>query len=378
MLPILDRYVMVHYLQSFIVCFVSLAGLYIVIDALTHLDQFMAHAGEQGGLLAVLSKYYGYRSVAFFDRMSAIFALAAAIFTVLWLQRHNELTAILAAGIPKLRILKPILIASLVVAILAAINRESILPRLRGELLRGVNDLSDSNQHALYPCIDAQTGILLGGEGTFVAKRAIDRPRFVLPPNLAERGTQIVADQAIYQPSKAGRPAGYLLIGVSEPNGLTALPSIHHRDQPIVLTPHDTPWLKEGQAFVASGVSYEHLAAGGTWQDYASITELIRHARSPSIDVAADVLIAVHARFLRPFLDMTLLFVGLPIVLARGGRNVYLSVGLCLGVIAAFLGIMVVCQFLGASHWTSPALAAWLPLILFGPAAVALRGSLIS
>lgn len=378
MLRILDRYILVHYVQTFVICFVSLVGLYVVTDGLTHLDQFIAHADEHGGLLGLLTRYYGYRSIAFFDSTSAILALIAAIFTVLWLRRHHEMTAILSAGVPKIRILAPILIPALAIGLLAAANRECLLPRVRGELLRDATELGASDRRSLQPRIDAQTGIIVDGEAIVVATRRIERPRFMLPQELSDQGPQILAKWAAYQPPKADRPGGYLLSGVEEPNGLCAAPSLRQRETSVVLTPRDAPWLKEDQVFVVSGVPFEHLAAGGAWHDYASTVELIRYARSPSVDVAAGVQMTVHSRFLRPLLDATLLFVGLPIILSRGGRNVFLSIGLCLTIVAIFLGALVVCQFLGANSWTSPALAAWLPLLIFAPVAVALRGALTS
>jgi lipopolysaccharide export system permease protein len=378
MLRILDRYVLFYYVQTLVICFVSLTGLYVVIDTLTHLDQFTAHADAHGGLLPLLARYYGYRTLDFFERTSAILALIAAIFTVLWLRKHNELTAILAAGIPKLRVLKPVLIASLLVAFVAALNRECILPQVRGELMQDADDLGAGATRELQPCIDAQTGILLGGETTVVTDRSIQNPQFVLPKQLAEHGTRIVGQRGVYQPPSDERPGGYLLSGVSEPRAPASLASVRLEDMPVIITASDAAWLTEDQVFIVSGISFEHLAAGDAWHDYASTAELLRHARSPSVDVAANAHVAVHSRFLRPFLDVTLLFIGLPIVLAWGGRNVFFSIGLCLAVVAAFLAGLVICQFLGESSWTSPALAAWLPLIIFAPAAVALRGAFTS
>ena len=75
--------------------------MYIVIDTFNNLEEFLSYADRQGSLLAVLSEYYGARVLSFFDRISGLLALMAAIFTVTWFQRTNELTAVTAAGIPK-------------------------------------------------------------------------------------------------------------------------------------------------------------------------------------------------------------------------------------------------------------------------------------
>ena len=107
---IIDRYMLRQFLQVLVICFLSLAGLYIVIDAFGHLDHFVDYADAHGNLLSTMGEFYAYRSLAFFDWMSGILALVAAMFTVTWIQRHHEMTALMAAGIPRLRVLRPVLV----------------------------------------------------------------------------------------------------------------------------------------------------------------------------------------------------------------------------------------------------------------------------
>jgi lipopolysaccharide export system permease protein len=71
-------------------------------------------------------------------------------------------------------------------------------------------------------------------------------------------------------------------------------------------------------------------------------------------------------------LDITLVFLGLPLVLSRSNRNVFLAIGMCLLLVAAFSLVVLGCRYLGAGYWFEPSLAAWLPLMIFVPCAVAL------
>ena len=80
-----------------------------------------------------MGPHYFYHSILFFDRTAGLFALVAAMFTVSWIQRHNEMTALMAAGISRVRVVKPVIIAAVVVAVFAAANRELVIPRLRDE-----------------------------------------------------------------------------------------------------------------------------------------------------------------------------------------------------------------------------------------------------
>jgi lipopolysaccharide export system permease protein len=69
---------------------------------------------------------------------------------------------------------------------------------------------------------------------------------------------------------------------------------------------------------------------------------------------------------------MSLLFLGLPLVLSREVRNIFLAIGRCGVIVIAFMVTVMVCHSLGRSHWIEPARAAWLPLFIFVPGAVAM------
>jgi lipopolysaccharide export system permease protein len=57
------------------------------------------------------------------------------------------------------------------------------------------------------------------------------------------------------------------------------------------------------------------------------------------------------------------------VILRDQNRNVFLSTGLCLGLCALLFATIFACKFLGDYDYLSPALAAWLPVLLFAPAA---------
>ena len=79
--------------------------------------------------------------------------------------------------------------------------------------------------------------------------------------------------------------------------------------------------------------------------------------------------VTVHKRLTQPFLDMTLLLLGLPFVVSRSNRNMFVAVGICMVVVTAFMLVVFGCQSLGAGGWIRPVLASWIPLVLFAPIA---------
>jgi hypothetical protein len=143
-------------------------------------------------------------------------------------------------------------------------------------------------------------------------------------------------------------------------------------DGPVLLyTRPDAPWLEEGQVFWPSDVDFDQLAAGPSWRHFASTAELVDYVKRPARDVPTSTYVTLHGRLVRPILDFGLAVIGLPLVLSRRGRSPFLAVGLAMGVVAGFLLVALTCEFLGNSGWIGPSLAAWLPLFVFVPLAVA-------
>jgi lipopolysaccharide export system permease protein len=373
---ILDRYLLRQFLQIFLICFLSLMGLYVVIDAFGHLDQFSAQGAKEGSLVAVIARYYAYHSLSFFDRTSGILAMIAAMFTVTWLQRYQELTAIMAAGVSKTRIIKPLLLASAAVSLLGIADRELVIPRCRDEVARDPKDLGGAAARDLEPRYDSQSDILVGGEKIILAERKIVKPAFVLPPELSRYGKQIAATEAIGLDGDADHPAGFLLSGVRTPQDLASKESLRLGDAPVVVTPRDARWLEKDQVFVVSQMPFAMLAGGSSWRNHASVSELIAQLNHPTTDLGPEVRVAVHSRIAQPLADGTLLMLGVPLMMSRRNRNVFLTIGICVGVATAFTLVGLACQSLGGLGVLSPTLAAWAPLLVFVPVAAALSCNL--
>ena len=371
---ILNRYLLRQFLQVFAICFLSLTGLYIVIDAFGHLDHFSSHAEKGGGsLFGIMGTYYAYHSLAFFDGTSGILAMISAMFTVAWLQRHQEMTAIMAAGISKMRILKPLLFAAAGVSLLGVANRELLIPipSVRDQLTRDTKDLGGDAARDLEARLDSSE-ILIGGDKVVLGERKIIRPAFVMPRELSRFGKQLTAGEASYIDANDVHPAGFVLTAVITPARVDQLSSLVVDERPVIITPKDAPWLGQGELFVASDLPFPMLASGSNWRRYASVGELINELNSPSTNLGADVRVAVHSRMVQPLMDGTLLMLGLPLMLSRRNRNVFLSISICLGVATAFTLVALSCQSLGGLSVLRPSLAAWLPLMMFVPVAAAM------
>jgi lipopolysaccharide export system permease protein len=325
----------------------------------------------------VVVEYYSARLPWFFDRASGLLALLAAMFAVTWLQRTNELTALMAAGIPTRRIVRPLIVAAVFVSLLAAANRELVIPAVRDKLVRNAQDWLGDTPRGVDSVRDNRTDILLGGRAAYANEQRIEEARFTLDRRLGAFGRTLEAKNAYYRPPEGNRPGGYLLDAVTEPPRIDEVASVIFAGQPVILTPHDTPHdtlsLEPGQCFVVSDVTFSDLVGGQRWREYSSASELVEGLRNPSLDFGLQTRVTMHARFVQPFLDMSLFMLGLPLVLSKQNRNLFVGIGLGVVVVILYFGIVFCSQGMGASGFLlTPAQAAWCPLIILAPAAAAL------
>ncbi len=371
----IDRYIFVEFVRVFCICFVTFLGIFVVADFVNHFDELVRHAKSHGGMGQVLWEYYGAKVPWFFDFIGRIVGLVAAVFAATSLQRNNEMAAMMAAGISRWRIVKPLVFAVGLVAVLGVLNRELLIPKLGERIFADARNLAGDKSEEIHPQYDHATGIFMEGESIVTATKAITKPTFHLPNDLAPRGTVIVAEEAMRIPREGNRPAGFLMSGVDkEKTGINQ--TVVKNETLVVAHPSDVEWLKEDQLYVVTDLPFDQLRSNGNWKQCASTLNLINVARNDSLDTGADVSVAIHSRILQPVVDMLLLFLGLPVVLSRESRNAFIAVGSCMLVVTVFVVSVLGLQSLGSSYLIAPSLAAWLPVLIFVPIAFLMSGPL--
>src|SRR5437588_2452181 len=130
MLTLMDRQLIVSYVKAYLICLVSMMGLFIVVDLFTNLDNFTEGKDGFEQVLEHILKYYGMKTMQIFDRLCEAIVLLAAMFTVALLQRNNELLPMLSAGVSTRRVVRPVLVAAFLMLGLSIVNQEFMLPRI--------------------------------------------------------------------------------------------------------------------------------------------------------------------------------------------------------------------------------------------------------
>jgi len=359
MFTIFDRQMMLSYFKAYVFCLISLMGLFIIIDLFLNLEDFMSHRKEFFDLVQFLGTYYGYKSFQIFDRLCEAVVLLAGMFTVAWMQRNNELLPLLSAGVSTRRAVRPVLLCACAMMGLVAVNQEFGMPRIDIWMLENRRNIDGAKETDVRGCHDS-TGIYLSGSTAVKKEKLIKKFHAVIPAHISGNALVLIqAKEAFYIPEKEGdqRSGGWLLKQVKDANLL-----VWPKDREDILRP-----LEDGSYFLKTrDVDIDTLTRVKNWHLYLPTWRLILEINRPNASQNAYLAIAFHQRLTRPAVGMILILLGLSVILRDQNRNIFISAGLCLMLVGVFFATIFACQYLG-KETLSPALAAWLPVFIFGP-----------
>jgi|694.fasta_scaffold09299_4 lipopolysaccharide export system permease protein len=368
----IDRYLLFLYIRVFLICFITLSGLLIIAQVFTNLDEFIQYGRNRGNFFLALAEYYSPYLLSIYDRTCGLLTLLSTMFVIAWLYRTNELTALLAAGISKSRIVRPVIVMSAIAILGAACSRELLIPKWSAMLSKNPQDLQGTERLVpMRPTEDVAMGILIAGRNLITNTQSIQNPIFKFYGPASAVTSQLSGTNATYLPADDKHGQGFRIDGVGTNTAIAGKPSVRQDGTDYLLLPSDTPWLTADQCFVPSKVEYDMLR-GGTARQFASTPDLIWRLKNQSDYYGEDLKLMVHSRFLQPLLDFTQLLLGLPLILSTRNRNVVQLIVACVATFGLFFAVSMALGSLGTSGTLiTPAIAAWAPLLIFGPIAYA-------
>jgi lipopolysaccharide export system permease protein len=391
---ILDQQRYWAFIKAYFICFTALVGLYVVIDAFANIDEF-SEVATGAELFKVMGRYYLVHMSSYYNQLCGVISMMAAIFTVTWMQKNNELLAMLSAGISTQRVIRPVLISAVIVSALAVANQEFIIPAVAEELQKPPDD--DGNRKLKVSSKQDSNDLMIHGAYAYRAQRTIIPFNLIFLEDRFGAQLTVFASQGTYIPENDRRcphKGGWILRNVqfTPPDAplteqmrkvfveITAdqlakyprpmIPPIDEgpkgaKIEPVPITPGPTYFLRTDATFTA-------VSRNAQWYQYASTYDLTRALNDPiSASQKVEIAVFLHGRMVRPFMSLCLMIVSLPLVLGGEGRNMFINLGLSLAASGVFYGLTFMCQYLGANYVLSPEMSAWLPLFIFATVGVA-------
>jgi lipopolysaccharide export system permease protein len=357
MTKLLDRLLIFSYVKAYVICLVSMLGLYIVVDLFMNLEDF---AQNQTGLLSVLlqiGRYYGVRVTQIFDRLCEAIVLLAATFTVAWIQRNNEILPLLSAGVSTRRVVRPVLLSASVLLGLSVVNQECVIPRVGSALLQSRDDPEGKRDVVVQGAFEP-TGIHIEGLTASRADLTVREFNCVIPETITQGNLiNLHAKEGRYIPRGPGPRTGGWLLTDAQP---AQLPDWARAEM--------LEAIDDGKYFLKTqDVDFDGLVRPRNWFLFASTGRLYQELQRADSSRLAGMAVVFHMRLTRPILGLFLVFMGLSVILRDQNRNVFISAGLCLLLCGLFFATSFLCKHLGDNEFLSPALAAWMPVLIFGP-----------
>ncbi|MBL8877708.1 MAG: LptF/LptG family permease [Phycisphaerales bacterium] len=355
-MTILDRYVVSTFLSSFLILLGVGAGLFILGDVLVNIDEFAKTGMTLGELLRHMADYYGYNLPLYFSQLCGVAIAIAASYTVANMLRNNEMTALVAAGMPLQRIAAPILLSSIALITVWWCNQEYVLPNIAPKVARQREDVFSARQIGLF-CVRDKHNHILTALNLDPRKGTLEKV-FIIEPDENGRPARLVeADFAAYD--AAGR-MWHLTRGrritMKDVTGTAGGLGTPVRYEPVQTHPYD--------------LSPEQLVLrqASEWSDLLSLRQMNALVAAGQQANRPTIVMKRHIRLTQPIVQLLLLALALPFFLTREPTNVLAAGGQALLMTGLFFVTAFIAQSMIRESWA--ALLAWFPIIVFGPVAV--------
>ena len=229
---LLDRTLFFAYIRAYLYVLVSLLSLYVILDLFTNIEDFAQHVHGLPAVVEHIARYYGYRVLQYFDRLCEAITLLAAMFTVAWMQRNNELLPLLSAGVPTRRVIRPVLLGAGFMLGLGIANQEFAIPRIADALLADRDDPAGDKSLPVQGAFEPN-GVHI--EGTKATRRSGSiTPLYITFPEQMTGGlVHMTVEQAYYSPpDNGGKHAGGWLLTGAVPATLNPCPPVLEQIDP--------------------------------------------------------------------------------------------------------------------------------------------------
>jgi len=356
----LDRYIIKQFLQNYAILCVVLSGLYVLVDLIVDLDEFLkagrAHADQMGGMLAgtawVMADYYGPVLLLIFSAMSSLLVVAAMGFTIAQLQRNREITAILASGISLYRVAAPVLIAGFAINLLVLPVQELAIPPLAEKLVRSKSQVGQPTitEKPVHYARD-ESDALISASSFSAESGAMKDVRIIERDETGRQVRLILADNATWSKDKGvwlldGGKAFRTVSSDTLPDALGGEPVDEYRTE-----------LSPEVLITRQAALYVRLQSIKQLQKMRSNAALTPAQRGQITQV-------MWGRFTTLVMGVLILLMGLPYFLTRVPGNMLISSAKAAGItIGAWSAGLVLMQIGGLN----PITTALLPIALYVP-----------
>lgn len=357
---LLDRYLLREFLFWLAVFFGAFLVIWIAFDLsfeLHRLQQFHLRGKD-------ILEYYIFEIPEFIPIAMPVSVLLALLYAVTNHARHNEITAMRAAGISLTRLCLPYVLSGFFLSMASLAFNEYVAPGAADradEVLKKRVEHQQADRYLIQPLTFINFSV--GGIGRVwnapvynTKTHQMSMPQVSWPTNGASY-VKLTADTAVWT-NHAWLFAGEV---VENLNNLRILKTNALVVPEFTETPRDI--LSEIKVNTYRGTSVKTRRADIPLADIVTYLRLNPH---PDRKMRNWLYTKLHGRFAGPFACLVVVFVAIPFAAASGRRNVFVGVAASIFIFFAYFVLQQVGLTFGETGWMPPWLGAWFPNLFFG------------
>ena len=341
----IDKYIVKAFVPSFIICMFAICGIYIVVDAIQKIDDFI-EMGVKAFTMA--THYYGLMVPVFIAQLFPAITLISVSLVLVRFTKNNEILAMQVAGINLYRIMLPVFVLSIFLSGLAVINQELVIPKFAEKLQKVEQTTFEEKEKKNILVEDEENRMLFRVSSLNIVEESLKSVYVIGKHENGRKKFTISAEKGKWTDGNS-----WLLLNVVRHNydesGNWIAPALQMDNYLLETT--------------LSPVQLSKVDINPALKSFKELRELRR--KEPENDRYS---VMYHSRVAYPLTNFILLFLGIPVVVGfeRMSKNIFLRVGITILICCAFFVLSYICVNLGNMGILQPVLAAWLPVIIFG------------
>ncbi len=346
MLNALDRYLLKRFTINLLLGILAWIVIFIVVDLIENISHFLDH----NATFSQVFFYYVYYIPYIISLTLPVAMLLATLFTLSAMAAHNEIVALLSAGISLFRTLLPLFIVGLLISVLAFFFNEITVPYANQKRFDIKRYQVDKEPRPKFRS-RANVFLQLSSEKTFSARYFNGSTNTAMQvsiktfngPSLVER---IDARKMVWQDSV------WKLIDVTVRDFNGSKETLSQRSDSVLATLD----IKPDDLAVVQKKPEE--------MSYTELSRFIEELRALGAD-PRKWLVERHLKISLPFANFIVVLLGAPLASRKRRGGMGLNFGISLGISFTYFIIIRVGQVLGHQGSLSPLLGAWLGNLIF-------------
>lgn len=346
----IDRYIISKFLGTYFFSIVLIISIGVVFDFNENIDRFTE---SQAPWRAIIFQYYLNFIPYYANLFSALFVFISVIFFTTKMADHSEIIALISAGISRRRLLVPYMVSAAIIAALTFYLGSEVIPRSSVKRLAFENTYKKRNKNPTYAekvQLQVEPGVIaymehfdgMSKTGIHFSLDMFENKKLV---------SHLSANQAVYDTLSDVRNQWHLRdVTIRELRGMRE--KITHYDlldSVIRIEPQDFLFIRNQQETMTNAALKEYI-------------EKQRDRGSGNLNIFE---VEYYKRYASPFAAFILSTIGMSLSSRKrkGGMGFSLGIGIALS--ATYILLQGISATFSTNAGMHPALAAWMPNILY-------------